>query len=90
MLSVFLLSNDADSAKQSSNANNSANLDISAKSLHNVSLGTQRKGLMKKNETKKFSRYYTFNEILKSTARNLRSFDCYHKQNPAQTYWHGS
>ncbi len=53
MLSVFLLSDDADSAKQSSNANNSANLDISAKLLYNVFLGTQRKGFMKKNGTKK-------------------------------------
>jgi hypothetical protein len=55
-----LLSDDADSAKQYSNANNSANLDISAKSLIDVSLGTQRKGWIKKNETNKISRYYTF------------------------------
>jgi hypothetical protein len=32
--------------------NNFANIDISAKSLYDVSLGTQRKGLMEKNETK--------------------------------------
>jgi hypothetical protein len=52
MLSVFLLVDDTDSAKQSLNTNNSANLDISAKSLYDVSLGTQKKGLMKKNEIK--------------------------------------
>ncbi len=32
--------------------NNFANLDTSAKSLYDVSLGTQRKGLMEKNEAK--------------------------------------
>ncbi len=48
----ILLGDDADSAKHYSNKNNQANLDIIAKSLYVVSLGTQRKGLMKKNETK--------------------------------------
>jgi hypothetical protein len=48
----ILLSDDADSAKQYANKNNEANLDITAKSVYVVSLGTQRKGLMKKNETK--------------------------------------
>ncbi len=43
-----LLSDDADSAKQASNTNNQANLDISAKSVCVVFLRTQRKGLMKK------------------------------------------
>ncbi len=47
-----MLSDDADSAKQSLNTNNFANLDITAKSLYDVSLGTQRKGFMKKNESK--------------------------------------
>ncbi len=48
----FLLGDDTDRAKQRSNTNNWANLDICAKSFYVVSLGTQRKGMMKKIETK--------------------------------------
>jgi hypothetical protein len=62
--SFFLLSDDADSAKQSWNTNNFANFDISAKSLYDVSLGTQRKGLMEKNETKNYHATVPLNETL--------------------------
>jgi hypothetical protein len=51
MFTVFFISDDADSAEQSSNTNNWANLDISAKLGFIVSLGTQRKGLKKNIET---------------------------------------
>jgi hypothetical protein len=55
---TFLLRDDTDRAKQRSNTNNWANLDICAKSFYVVSFGTQRKGMMKKIETKNLTLLY--------------------------------
>jgi hypothetical protein len=53
MLTFFLLSDGADSAKQLSNTNNLLNMKICGKLLCLVFLGTQRKALLQKTQSKK-------------------------------------